>query len=173
VSLPQVRPERLRVAYARDLSIDDFKRANAVLSGAVEANPWLELVQARLQFVIETDQVQGSFLIRNKTPASGEPPAYAYNPRNDAQLAYAHLAFLPADGNTGNVLVIEGTTTAGTEAASDFILNDTLLTPLLQQAKLPNGETGRFELLLQARNIGGSAPQAVLVASRFEAAARR
>jgi hypothetical protein len=173
VSLPEVIPERLHVAYARDLSINDFKRANAIFSGAVEANPWVELIASKLAFAIETDQVQGSFLIRNRTPAAGEPPVYAYNPRIDSQSAYGHIAFLPSNGDAGNMLLIEGTTTAGTEAASDFILNDAFVKPLLEQARLPSGELGQFEFLVEARNIGGSAPQAHLICARYDARARK
>lgn len=162
--LPEAASGHFRIRYARDLSMEDFKESNVVLSGAAEANPWLELFENRLNFKIEDDQARGVFQISNSMPAPGEPAAYAYDPQNSDQRAYAVVAFLTGETNA---LIIEGTTVAGTEAAADFVLNDSAASPILRRARLRDGSLGDFQVLLETKNIAGSAPQARVVASRF------
>ena len=46
-------------------------------------------------------------------------------------------------------LLIGGTTSAGTDAAIEFLLNPAYMDPLLKQARLPDGSVAGFEVLLQ------------------------
>ena len=170
VSLPEVVHDRVRMGYARDLGMNDFKQANIVLSGAAEANPWVELYSNRLAFDIQEDQSRHVFGITNSRVGPGEKALYTYDPGDSSQWAYAVVAFLPAKNGDGNVLIIEGTTTAGTEAASDFILDGKTVAPILKRALLVDGSLGGFEVLLRTRNVAGSAPQAQLVTSHFDRA---
>ncbi len=163
--LPEAAASHFRIRYARDLSMGDFKESNVVLSGAAEANPWLELFDSRLNFKIEDDQVRGVFQVTNKNPAAGQPAAYAYDPLDSQERAYAVVAFFTGETNA---LIIEGTTVAGTEAAADFVLDDKAVSPILKKATLADGTLGDFQVLMETRNLDGSAPQARVVAARYQ-----
>jgi hypothetical protein len=167
VRLPEVAPGRFRIRYARDLSMGDFKESNVLLSGAAEANPWLELFENRLNFKVEDDQAQSVFQVTNKSPNPGEQTAYRYNPLKPEQRAFSVVAFLSDRFGPTNAVVIEGTTVAGTEAAADFMLDDNAIAPILRRAMLSDGTLGDFEVLLETRNLAGSAPRAQIVATRF------
>jgi hypothetical protein len=167
VRLPEVVPGRLRIRYARDLSVGDFKESNVLLSGAVEANPWLELFDSRMNFQIDDEQSHGVFHVTNKAPAAGEQAEYSYDPHQNPDLAaYSVVAFFSDRFAPTNALIIEGTTVAGTEAAADFVLDDKTITPVLRRALLPDGSLGDFQVLLETRNLAGAAPRAQIVAER-------
>ena len=164
--LPDVVPDRLRIAYARDLGLDSFKQSNVIISGAIEANPWLSLYENRLNFIMR-DDLGYTFRITNKHPAAGELSSYTYNTSKPSQDVYAIVAYVPARESVGNALIIEGTTTAGTEGAADFILDEAAMAPVIARAILPDGSLGGFEVLLQTRNMAGSAPPATVVSTHF------
>ena len=167
-SLPEILRDRFRVCFARDLGMNDFKQNNIILSGAAEANPWLELFANRLTFDIQEDHTLKVFRVSNLQKAAGEEAVYNYNPQDPLQWAYSVVAFLPGKSGNGNVLVIEGTTTAGTEAAADFVLDEKALEPILKRAQKSDNSLHGFEVLLRTRNMAGSAPEAQLVTSHFQ-----
>lgn len=84
-----------------------------------------------------------------------------------AHRAYALVALLPNLSRTGNVLIVEGSTMAGTEAASDFAFDGNRLEALLQPYLRTNKTMPHFEILLQTSNIGGAAPESNVVAFRI------
>jgi hypothetical protein len=63
--------------------------------------------------------------------------------------------------------VIEGTTVAGTEGAADFVLNEKTIGPIVQRATLADGSMGDFQVLLETRNVAGSAPAVSIVAAHY------
>jgi hypothetical protein len=87
--------------------------------------------------------------------------------RLQIRCAYAVVAYFSDCGGATNSVVIEGATVAGTEAASDFVLNDKAIAPILRRAILPDGSLADFQVLLETRNLAGSAPRAQIVATRF------
>ncbi len=106
-------------------------------------------------------------MIINKRPLAGEMSIYA-NGRNDpTHPTYAVVAFVPNLEGTGRVLLVEGLNMAGTQAAGDFLLNETAIGSIIQEAALPNGSLKSFELLLETSNIGANAPRARLIARRI------
>lgn len=169
-ALPHAKPDRFRIAFARDLAINDFKINNIILSGAEEADPWVSLYHDRLHFHLEKDQEHDTFRIRNQHPAAGEKQWIDYDPHDDTQPAYGHVAYLAGSGNSGNVLLLSGTTTAGTEAASDFVFSETQIRPVLERAARGPGRLGSFELLLITKNVAGSSSHSEIFASRFDSA---
>ena len=68
---------------------------------------------------------------------------------------------------TGKVLILEGLTTAGTEAAEDFLFNEASMRPILQQASDPDGSLKSFELLIVTSSIASDALTARVIASRL------
>lgn len=155
------------VRFARDLQVSDFKGTNGVLIGAREANPWLIMFEAHRNFTIEDDQQTRVFTVLNRSPRSGEMPKYQTKPGDPNHVAYALIALVPNLDNSGYVLILEGTSIAGTEAAADFLTHtpsqiEPVLAPVFQQY----GRITPFEVLLETTNLNGSASQSRVLASR-------
>ncbi|MCU1225116.1 MAG: hypothetical protein JWQ42_3209 [Edaphobacter sp.] len=160
--LDEVVPERMMIRYARDLRMDDLRNGNAILIGSVEANPWIELFQPQLNFRFSihpgSDKPSG---ILNSHPRIGEDVIYG-TPGQDH--TYGLIAYVPNLNSTGHVLIVGGLNTAGTQAATTFLLTPSLMQPTLQRAKTAHGGLQSFELLIGAGNVASNAstPQMIL-----------
>jgi len=162
--LPEAIPERTLVHYSRDMHLNDFKTGNALLIGAQEAVPWVELFESHMDFVfsIENSDRHASFL--NRHPAPGESAEYNPTAPETRGKVYAAIAFLPNLSATGNVLILEGLSMAGTESAVDLVMDDDRLLPLLKKIRKPDGSLPHFEMLLEAEALGESAGPARVIA---------
>ena len=154
------------IVLPRDLRMEDLKLSNVILSGAREANPWVQMFQDGLDYQIIDRQRRDNYIVVNRHPINGEPPAYSYKSDDPAHVAYAIVAYVPNLSGRGRVLLVQGTTMAGTEAAMDFVLDRDRLNKLLgkhmQHRKVPP-----FQVLLETTNINGSSPQSRILSSRF------
>ncbi len=155
------------IRFARDVQVSDLKSANGVLIGAREANPWLAMFEARRNFTIDDDQQTRIFTVSNRSPRAGESSAYYARSGDPKHLAYALIALVPNLDNSGYILIVEGTSIAGTEAAADFLTHrpyriEGILAPVLKQY----GRIPPFEVLLETTNLNGSASQSRVVAFR-------
>jgi hypothetical protein len=150
------------IRYARDLRMDDLRTGNAILIGSVEANPWIELFEPQMNFRFDinagSDKPSGLLNVR---PRPGEKTIYGTPGRDHT---YGLIAYVPNLTSTGHVLIVGGLNTAGTEAATTFLLSPSLMMPTLQRAKAAHGGLQPFELLIGAENVAtnASAPQVVL-----------
>jgi hypothetical protein len=120
-----------------------------------------------MNFAFDDKRDTYDFVVTNKSPQPGEAPTYKMVPSDPAHRAYALVALLPNLNGTGKVLIVEGSTMAGTDAASDFAFDGTKLASLLQPYIRHKGKLPYFEVLLQTSNIGGSAPDSKVVAYRI------
>jgi hypothetical protein len=160
--LDEVVPARMMIRYARDLRIQDLRAGNAILIGSIEANPWIELFQPQMNFRFSinagSDKPSG---IVNSRPRVGENVIYG-TPRDDH--TYGLIAYVPNLTSTGHVLIVGGLNTAGTEAATTFLLTPALMMPTLQRARAVHGSLRPFELLVGAGNVAtnASTPQVIL-----------
>jgi hypothetical protein len=125
------------------------------------------MFESRRNFVISNDQQTRVFTILNRSPHPGELPIYRYDPRDPQQSAYALIALRPNLSGNGNVLIVEGTGIAGTEAASDFLSSEDQIERVLAPALEKYGHIPPFEILLETTNLNGGAPQSKVVAVRF------
>ncbi len=151
--------------YARELRINDLKSSNAVLLGARRANPWVELFHSRLNYQALFDAAQGRDQIVNRNPAPSEEKVYMDHDRDGQRWSYSVIAFVGGLNDQGHALLIGGTTTAGTEGAIDFLLNEERFGALLKRL----GATDRiphFEALLHTGNVAGNARQTELIGYR-------
>jgi hypothetical protein len=157
-----VDSSRLIVRYARDLRMDDLRTGNTVLIGSVESNPWIQLFAPQMNFrqCIHADPRIPSGLL-NTHPRPGERNLYG-TPGQDH--TYGLIAFLPNLTSTGHVLIVGGLNTAGTQAATTFLLTPSLMEPILQRARASHGQFRSFELLVGAANFSSnaSAPQMIV-----------
>lgn len=160
--LDEVVPARMMVRYARDLRMDDLRSGNAILIGSSEANPWIELFEPHMnfRFTINAGSAKPSGIL-NSHPRAGESEIYG-TPNQDH--TYGLIAYVPNLTSTGHVLIVGGLNTAGTEAATTFLLTPSLMMPTLQRARTQHGGLQPFELLIGAGNVAtnASAPQLIL-----------
>ncbi|ADV81927.1 hypothetical protein [Terriglobus saanensis] len=157
---------RLQVGYARDLRPNDLKSGNVILVGAFEANPWVELLERNMNFLLHNDYKAKVFSVINRSPHADEPSHWDSKLDDPQRRVYAVVAFTPNLSGNGNVLLIEGTSMAGTEAAWDFVSDDSELLPFLKRIQHPDGRIPHFELLLGTQNMSSSAVHSNLLAWR-------
>jgi hypothetical protein len=162
-----VDSSRMIVRYARDLRMDDLRTGNTVLIGSVESNPWIQLFAPQMNFrqCIHTDPRIPSGLL-NTHPAPGERNLYG-TPGQDH--TYGLIAFLPNLTSTGHVLIVGGLNTAGTQAATTFLLTPSLMAPTLQRARGSHGQFRSFELLIGAANFSSNASTPQMIVERINA----
>ncbi|NYF78876.1 hypothetical protein [Granulicella arctica] len=164
--LPEAKTTQTVVRYARDLRMSDLKQANVVLIGGARANPWIELFSSKTPFYVDYDPASdNSVAVRN--PTNHEAASYRENPADAEHRAYGVVAFLPGLEGQGQALLVEGTSMAGTESASDFLFDEASFAPFAQQIRKPDGSLPHFEVLLETRSIGGNAPQSRVVSYRI------
>ncbi|WP_263358354.1 hypothetical protein [Acidicapsa ligni] len=160
--LDEVVPERMVIRYARDLRMDDLRTGNAILIGSTEANPWIQLFQPHMNFHFSINPGSNTPSgILNLHPRAGENTLYG---TADENRTYGLIAYVPNLTSTGHVLIVGGLNTAGTEAATTFLLTPSLMMPTLQRAKIAHGGLQSFEMIVGAANIAtnASAPQLIL-----------
>lgn len=156
-----------RVRYARDVQLQDLKESNVILCGAHEANPWTEVFRERVNFRVLRAPGVKHLQLSNRVPRLGEQALYQSQSDGPDRKVYGHIAYLPDSGGSARALVIEGTGSAGTEAAADFILSDGPFRLFLNRIRRPNGDVPGFELVVATDLIyEGKAPKSELIAER-------
>lgn len=161
------RSDHVIVRYAGELHMDDLKDSNAVLLGSSYSNPWVELFQKNLNFEFTYEPRPNRSYITNKHPLTGEPSVYTNDADAPSHQTYAVVALAPNLNNTGWVLMVEGLTMAGTQAAVETIFNHRTMQPILEKAKNSSGTLRPFEVLIETRSFGSTPPQSNVIASRF------
>ena len=160
--LPEAVSGSYNIRFARDITANDLKQGNILLSGSQDADPWIELFEPEMNFVLNIDLTHGVHGFRNRNPMPGELPFYSAT-----QAEYGVLAFLPNLSRNGNVLIVEGTSVAGTEAISDFLFMDSKLEPFLRKITRKDGSIPKFEILLESKSLNGSASRSHIVSYRI------
>jgi hypothetical protein len=157
----------LEVRFARDVRPNDLKTGNAILIGASEATPWVELYERNMNFVFQNDYKAHVFSVLNRIPKPGEPKQWDSVWNDPQRRVYCLVAYLPNLEGNGNAIILEGTSMSGTEGAWDFVSDDAQLLPFLHRIQRPDGSIPHFELLLGNHNINASAGQSNPLAWRI------
>lgn len=165
--IAQSRHSALQVRYARDLRPNDLKSGNVILLGAFEANPWVELFERRMNFRLENNYRSHIFSVINSSPNGGEPGRWESVATDPQRMVYGIVAYEPNLSGSGNALIVEGTSMAGTEAAWDFVSDDAALLPFLKKIQHSDGRVPYFELVLGTQSMGSSAVHSNLIAWRI------
>jgi hypothetical protein len=164
--LPAMPANRIQVRYARDLQTNDLKGGPVILLGSQEGTPWIELFEGRMNFVLVKDQQKHSFVVFNRSPRAGERARYEVNHLDPQHKIYGLIALQPNLEGSGQILILEGTSMAGTESAADFVFDDARVLPFLEKIKTRDGTIPYFELLLQSNSMNGSASQSEILSYR-------
>jgi hypothetical protein len=163
--IADAQKSRLTLSYARDVHVDDLKQANVVLIGAAAANPWVELFEPKMNFVFADAHIR-QYSVVNRVPTGTEPAKWTANYDDPQHRVYGVVGFLPNLGGTGSVLILEGTSMAGTQCAWDFVADDSSFLPFVNRIKRPDGSIPHFQVVLDSTNLTGSAIKRSIVASR-------
>jgi hypothetical protein len=167
VRVPFMQQSHSEIRYARDMSITDAKEDNLVLIGGPRANPWVELFAAHMNFYVDFDWKTRQNFVLDKAPRAGEQPLYTEGVKNGIARVYGLIAFQPSLDGEGDVLLVAGTSSAGTQTAADFLLNGRTFDEFLRKIQQPDGHIPHFEVLLEGRDLGGNVPQPAVVAYRL------
>jgi hypothetical protein len=164
--IPEAVPAHFIIRYARELHMEDLKDSNAILLGSTFSDPWVELFQKSLNFEFDYEPHPNASFIVNKHPIAGESSVYSNDATAPSHRTYAVVALVPNLNNNGWILIVEGLTMAGTQAATDILFNREEMRSVLEKAA-DNGKLKPFELLIETRSFGSNSPQANIIASRI------
>ena len=157
---------KFELRYTRDVRPNDLKGGNVVLIGAAAANPWVELFEPKMNFVF-SDAHFRQYTVLNRAAVGTEPSKWSSDYDDPTRRVYGVVAFLPNLSGTGNVLILEGTSMAGTECAWDFVADDSSLLPFLKQIRRPDGTIPHFQLVLDSVNLSDSSVKRTILAWRI------
>jgi len=159
------------IKFARDIRPEDFRNSNVILVGAPTYNPWVEMFDNHLNFHLHYDGERNSMSVLNGKPENGEPTEYLPAGEDPTHRGYTHgfgyIAITTNLEGNGRVLLVEGSTIAGVDAALSFLMNDAKMGAMLKKASSPQGEIGNFEILLSANFLKSSSPDAQVLATRL------
>ncbi|HXN47077.1 MAG TPA: hypothetical protein VN893_10585 [Bryobacteraceae bacterium] len=153
---------------ARQLQMEYFKGEQPViLLGSVTANPWAELFRESLTFAIEMEPTTRLQYMSNRAPLAGEPSRWEPTPRTISGTAYAILSLIPNLTGKSCVLLVAGTSSAGTAAAAELLTDSARLRhELLARGIDPAGRVQRLELLLRVQFRNTDSRSYEVIASR-------
>jgi hypothetical protein len=164
---------RVNIKHARNVNIHDFGLSDLVLLGSPQSNPWVELFEPGMSFILARDQKSGEDYFLNKSPKPGEPESFHSTPfvgGRASEESYAVAALRPNLAGTGHVLILEGIDMEGTEAAGEFVCNPSNLSTLVRAAGATRETTLKpFEALIKLRAIPGGYEALEMAAFRYGA----
>ncbi len=161
-------PGMLNIVTARDFRIRDLNSANSILIGYGLSNPWVEVFQQSINFVLDLDSASNTMSITNLHPNRGEPERYYLGDSrkvNPAQ-GFATVALFPNPAQSGRVLIVSGADVPGTEAAIRFLMTEALWAPFYRRIAV-NGDIPSFEVVLAYRRLSNSSGDVTPVAWRL------
>jgi hypothetical protein len=167
---------RLRVRFARNVDIHDLRSGNFVFAGSRRSNPWIELFEPSMNFVLGRDPNQPGPHFLNKSPKPDElrvfsmtSPLEVHGGAEDKSVdSYAVAALLANPSGPGMVVIIEGLSMEGTEAAGEFVTNPAHFEPFLRRIGLKEGQAIKpFEVLLKLTALAGGYANPQVVAYRY------
>jgi hypothetical protein len=168
---------KLNSQYARNVDIRELRKMNAVLIGSRRSNPWVELFERHMNFVLTRDPRSAAPRFENRAPKPGELPAYGIPGIFDADgteqqefQSYAVIAIVPNQAATETAVLVEGLNMQGTEAAGEIVTNPERLKLLLRHIGHKEGTpVPPFEALIKLTSVPGGYTDAQAIAFRYPA----
>ncbi len=163
LGIKSLDPQNPRTHFynAREYTPRLLENDNIVLLGNPTSNPWDQWFENTLNFV-ETPTSVGDSPVINRSPKAGESAVYT---SRDKSHAYCVVDFLPKPDHSGDMLLIQGTTSEATEAGGQFLLSNDRLSELQRQMNV--GKLSYFEVLLDVSQVLGTALTAKVEAYRI------
>jgi hypothetical protein len=164
--IPKPAPDHTSVRFARDLQTGDLNQSNAILIGAAQNNPWVQLFRKEMNFHLDWVPSENRWRIRNDHPEANEPAEWPWAD-DPTRTSYSHIALVHNLSGNGYVLILAGTNMFGSEAGSNFVFDPEKMNPLLKKALRSDGRLGTFEILLQSNTVGTGTINTRVAATRF------
>jgi len=164
--LPNANRSRMEVRFARDIKAQDLKDSNAILIGSPNYDPWIQLFDKNQNFKMVYNGTENTITVLNRDPLKGEQATYKWSESDPQRTGYAVISLTDNLGSTGKVLLVEGTTMGGVDAATDFLFHSTQMDTIVRDAIGKNGKPSNFELLLKTTLYMGDSERAKVVAER-------
>jgi hypothetical protein len=168
---------RYSVQYARDIDRRSFQDGNVALIGSHRSNPWMEVFEPQLNFVVEREPTTGAPSFRNRAPHAGEAERYSIPTSLDNQggeqlefESYGVVALLRPCNGSHFAIILEGLNMQATEAAGEIVTDSQALTSLLQDIQhRPGTDVEPFEALIRIKSLPGGYGDAKVIAYRKHA----
>lgn len=165
---------QLNLQFARNTSVDFLHHGNDVLIGSRRSNPWVEVYEPDLNFVLEQDSVTGAPYFRNRSPHASEQATYAIpsmlDIKGDEQkefISYGVIALLKGCGDRGLIVIAEGLNMQATQAAGEIVTDPQRLDLLLHSiGHHPGVPVAPFDALFQITSIPGGYHDPKVIAYR-------
>jgi hypothetical protein len=161
----------LRVKRGTLFSLDDAKNNDLIFVGSPAENLTLLEIPGTQQFVfqrLDSGPRKGDLGVLNVHPENGEPKMFLASPANQPTTEdYAVIGLVPGMDPERSVLILAGTTTIGTQAASEYVCRQDSLAELLQRMGVSKPEDLKpFEALLRVKVTHGVPVKTDLIALR-------
>ena len=161
--------------FARDASAEFLRSGNVVLIGSHRSDPWVEVFEPNLNFVLSQDPHTGAPQFVNRSPQPKESPVYAIPAMFDTQRveekefnSYAVVALLKGCGSRGLTVLTEGLNMQATQAAGDIVTDPQRLDALLRSiGHKPGTNVAPFEALIQVTSLPAEYDNPRVVAYRI------
>ena len=146
------------VRGARSIRPSDLHTSdNFIFLGSPHSDPWTDLYSDQLDFKFIRGSDPNDESILNVHPHPNELPIYVTKAHHAAGQTFAIIAFVQNLDQSGQVLILAGTTREGTEAAGKFVVDLPRLSAALEGCGIrPSGPLKHFELLLSVNIMAGS-----------------
>jgi hypothetical protein len=152
--------KKMHMYFSREYIPAFIDRDNVILLGDPRSNPWVQLLESRLNFSVDRENGHLGPVI-NHAPAPGEQASYI----SADSVGYCVVAYLPNPGHSGKFLLIQGTSPAATQAAEFFLLSESQLSRF--RRKLNVVKFPYFEVLLKTSQVTGTPLTATVEAYRL------
>jgi hypothetical protein len=162
--LPEASSNRTQIRYVRDLQLEDFKQSNLIMAGSLVANPWLSIVEKEMNFVLHDDSSTGTLRVVNMKPRANEKSEYLFRNEDPRHRGLATIAFLPNLSGNGNLLIVQGFTLAGTEAAAELVTSGKNFDNLFPAFSGNRSTLPHFEVLLETMDVNGMSSRPTVLA---------
>jgi hypothetical protein len=163
---------QVSVRYPRDLRMRDLDHNNCIFIGSPGSNPWVLLLQDKLNFRENEAAVgKSAKVFLNLHPLPGEQPQYeGLRWTGTAGEDYATISLLPNPTHDGSVLTLQGLQQEGTEAAGRFLADEENRRQLMNALRVSKSDSMPqniwFEALIRSRASSGAPSSTTLVAVR-------
>ncbi len=163
--------QQIRVKRGSLLSLDDVKNNDMIFVGSPAENLTLREIPGTQDFAFHTldsGPRKGDLAIVNLRPESGELQYWIASPSHTNLVEdYSIVALVHGLNPAKSVLILAGTTTIGTQAAVEFVCQQSSLEELLRQLHISNdGELKPFEAVLRVKVTRGVPVESDIVALR-------
>lgn len=163
---PEISALSPTIRYVRDLKADEIEKGNTLLLGGSNANPWVQMFDHELNFHLHFLPVERTFRIENRHPLSAEQAFYTYGNLGSNFDAYGLIAVMPNSTHSGNVILMEGTTNSGLQAAFASLGSEELMAQLCNKVLRLDGSLIPFEMLVKTPGVGGNATRIEILGIR-------